>query len=58
LSTKTDEILGKTAARQTSAEFVAFLTDIASIQQRGKEIHIIASKPFDVSAERSSLSSG
>jgi hypothetical protein len=56
LSTKTDEILGKTAARQTSAEFVAFLTDIASIQQRGKEIHIIASKPFDVPADRSSLS--
>jgi hypothetical protein len=26
--TKTGEVLGKTAARHTSAEFVAFLTDI------------------------------
>ena len=40
--TKTGEVLGKTAARHTSAEFVAFLTDIVVNQPRGKEIHVIA----------------
>jgi transposase len=41
-NTKTGEVLGKTAARHTSAEFVAFLADIAVNQPRGKEIHVIA----------------
>src|SRR5208282_3171194 len=41
-NTKTGEVLGKTAARHTSAEFVAFLTDIVIDQPRGKEIHVIA----------------
>jgi len=41
-NTKTGEVLGKTAARHTSAEFVAFLTDIVAHQPRGKEIHVIA----------------
>lgn len=41
-NTKTDEVLGKTAARHTSAEFVAFLTDIVVKQPRGKEIHVVA----------------
>ena len=40
--TKTGEVLGKTAARHTSAEFVAFLADIVVNQPRGKEIHVIA----------------
>jgi transposase len=40
-NTKTGEVLGKTAARHTSAEFVAFLTDIVIDQPRGKEIHVI-----------------
>ena len=35
-------VLGKTTARHTSAEFVAFLTDIVIDQSRGKEIHVIA----------------
>lgn len=39
-NTKTGEALGKTAARHTSAEFVAFPTDIVVIQPRGKEIHV------------------
>ena len=39
---KTGEVLGKTAERHTSAEFVAFLTDIVVNQPRGKEIHVIA----------------
>src|SRR6266496_2830171 len=41
-NTKTGEGLGKTATRHTSAEFVAFLTDIVVNQPRGKEIHVIA----------------
>src|SRR5216684_7272324 len=41
-NTKTGEVLGKTAARHTSAEFVAFLTDIVIDQPGGKEIHVIA----------------
>src|SRR5246127_5372651 len=40
--TKTGEVLGKTAVRHTSAEFVAFLADIVVNQPRGKEIHVIA----------------
>ena len=35
-------MLGKTAARHTSAEFVAFLADIVAHQPAGKEIHVIA----------------
>jgi transposase len=41
-NTKTGEVLGKTAERHTSAEFVAFLNDIVVNQPRGKEIHVIA----------------
>lgn len=41
-NTKTGEVLGKTAPRHTSAEFVAFLTDIVTHQPKGKEIHVIA----------------
>ena len=41
-NTKTGEVLGKTAQRHTSAEFVAFLADIVANQPRGKEIHVIA----------------
>jgi len=41
-NTKTGEVLGKTTARHTSAEFVAFLTDIVIDPPRGKEIHVIA----------------
>src|SRR6058998_516263 len=42
LNTKTGEVLGKTAARHTSAEFVAFLTDIVVNQPATQEIHVIA----------------
>src|SRR5947199_3508731 len=41
-NTKTGEVFGKTATRHTSAEFVAFLTDIAVNQPKGEEIHVIA----------------
>jgi len=41
-NTKTGKVLGKTAARHTSAEFVAFLAELVAEQPRGKEIHVIA----------------
>ena len=41
-NTKTGEVLGKTAERHTSAEFVAFLTDLVVHQRKGKQIHVIA----------------
>ena len=40
-NTKTGEVLGKTAARHTSAEFVAFLADVCTQQPKRKEIHVI-----------------
>jgi len=40
-NTKTGEVLGKTAPRHTSAEFVAFLADILAHQPKRKEIHVI-----------------
>jgi transposase len=39
---KTGEVLGKTTARHTSAEFVAFLADIVVNQPAVEEIHVIA----------------
>ncbi|SIT49733.1 hypothetical protein BN2475_1710004 [Paraburkholderia ribeironis] len=41
LNFATGEVLGKTAPRHTSAQFVAFLTEVVSAQPRGKEIHVI-----------------
>ena len=35
-------MLGKTASRHTSAEFVAFLIGIVLNQPRGQKIHVIA----------------
>jgi transposase len=40
-NTKTGKVLGKTAARHTSAEFVAFLADLVAHQPKRKEIHVI-----------------
>jgi transposase len=42
LNTQSGEVIGKTAARHTSEEFVAFLSDILAHQPEGREIHIIA----------------
>ena len=42
LNTKTGEVVGKTAARHTSEEFVAFLADLLVHQPPNKEIHVIA----------------
>lgn len=40
---QTGEVSGKTTARDTSAEFVPFRTDIVVNQRRGEEIHTLAS---------------
>jgi transposase len=42
--TQAGAVLGKTATRHTSAEFVAFLTDLVAPQPRGQEIHVMADK--------------
>jgi transposase len=42
LNTRTGEVIGKTAARHTSEEFVAFLSDLLAHQSEHREIHIIA----------------
>lgn len=42
LETRTGVIVGKTALRHTSAEFVAFLAQIVAHQPAGRAIHIIA----------------
>lgn len=42
LNTTTGEVVGKTAQRHTSEEFVAFLADIVANQPKSREIHIIA----------------
>ena len=42
LETRSGEILGKTAKRHTSSEFVNFLEEIVASQPAGKEIHVIA----------------
>lgn len=41
LDTQTGEVIGKTAERHTSDQFVAFLSDIMAHQPDGREIHII-----------------
>jgi transposase len=42
LETQTGAVLGKTAARHTSREFVAFLTDLVASQPKRRAIHVIA----------------
>lgn len=42
LETRTGAIVGKTALRHTSAEFVAFLGELIAHQPAGRAIHIIA----------------
>lgn len=40
-NTRTGEVVGRTAERHTSAEFVAFLTDVVAHQPRRQAIHVI-----------------
>lgn len=42
LDTKTGAVIGKTASRHTSLEFVAFLGQIVAHEPAGREIHVIA----------------
>src|SRR6476659_4237463 len=42
LEVSSGQVLGKTAQRHTSAEFVAFLADVVATQSEGKQIHLIA----------------
>jgi len=42
LNTASGQVLAKTAARHTSAEFVAFLGEVVASQPVGREIHVIA----------------
>jgi transposase len=42
LNTQTGEVLAKTSARHTSAEFVDFLAKIVDSQLPGRQIHVIA----------------
>lgn len=41
LETSSGKVIGKTAVRHTSAEFVAFLGQVIAIQPKRREIHII-----------------
>jgi transposase len=41
LNTRTGEVLGQTAPRHTSEEFVAFLQSVVDTQPRGGAIHVI-----------------
>jgi len=41
LNTRTGEVLGKTADRHTSQEFVAFLADLVASQPTQRQIHVI-----------------
>ena len=42
LNTQTGEVLAKTTARHTSAEFVDFLAQIVASQPPGRQIHVVA----------------
>lgn len=52
LNTVTGEVLGKTAPRHTSAQFVAFLSDVLTSQPKGREIHVICD---NVSSHKTAL---
>lgn len=52
LNTATGEVLGKTAPRHTSEQFVAFLTDIVASQPAHKEIHVICDNVSSHKTER------
>ena len=41
LNTRTGEVIGQTAARHTSEDFLAFLTQVVDAQPRRREVHII-----------------
>lgn len=52
LNTATGEVLGKTAARHTSEQFVAFLEEVVTSQPGRREIHVICD---NVSSHKTAL---
>ena len=52
LNTATGEVLGKTAPRHTSEQFVAFLTDIVASQPAQHDIHVICDNVSSLKTER------
>lgn len=55
LNTQTGNVVGKTAAKHTSAEFVAFLAELASGQPKDTEIHVVADNLSAHKTERVAL---
>jgi transposase len=55
LNTATGEVLGKTAARHTSEQFVAFLEEVVASQPEQREIHVICD---NVSSHKTALVDG
>src|SRR2546422_2729796 len=55
LNTQTGEVLGKTAGKHTSAEFVAFLGELVSGQPKSREIHVIVDNLSTHKTERVQL---
>ena len=52
LNTATGEVVGKTAPRHTSEQFVAFLSDVIASQDEGREIHVICDNVSSHKTER------
>ncbi|MFS8981613.1 IS630 family transposase [Cupriavidus necator] len=52
LNTATGEVIGKTAPRHTSEQFVAFLTDVVASQRPEQEIHVICDNVSSHKTER------
>lgn len=52
LNTATGEVLGMTAPRHTSEQFVGFLGDVVDSQPEGREIHVICD---NVSSHKTAL---
>lgn len=52
LNTRTGEVIGKTAARHTSEQFVTFLEEIKASQPADREIHVICDNVSSHKTER------
>ena len=52
LNTATGQVIGKTAPRHTSEQFVAFLTDVVASQRPEQEIHVICDNVSSHKTER------
>jgi transposase len=55
LNTKNGEVLGKTTARHTSAEFVAFMAELVAQQPEDREVHVIVDNLSTHKTERVQL---